>query len=112
MMVLLLHLTVGSVDIACANHEESAASQPVDSNANQHSNHPDEPEHHGTHQHHHGELPGGQPCCSAMASCSLTIATSPAETNRELHSRHERPNSHMFGALSWSTTPDPPPPRA
>ena len=110
MLLLFLHLAVGGTDLACANHNGgSAASQSAAAMVDHHAGHPGE-----SRQHHHQSdtAPIGQPCCSAMASCSLTIATLRADGTEGIASRRHRPTSRDLAALSWATTPDTPPPRA
>ena len=110
MLLLFLHLAVGGTDLACANHSAaSAASQSAAAMVDHHAGHPGE-----SRQHHHQSdtAPIGQPCCSAMASCSLTIATLRADGTEGIASRRQRPTSRDLAALSWATTPDTPPPRA
>jgi len=110
MLLLFLHLAVGGTDLACANHSgEPAASQPVATMVDHHAGHPAESRQH----HHQGDTaPISQPCCSAMASCSLTIATLRADGTEGIASRREPPTSRDLTALSWASTPDTPPPRA
>jgi hypothetical protein len=112
MMFLFLHLSVGNKDLECANHSADSASTMagMDMHAG---NHPADAqtEHHQA-GHHDGRSTGDQPCCSAMASCSLSIAASDLESSLEELAFNARPLGREHSALVRVTAPETPPPRA
>jgi len=113
MMLLLLHLTMGSSDFVCAKHgPESTMTMPA---ASAHM------VHHQNTSHGPQDVEGSEggkrsipqnPCCSAMASCSVSVAATPTADSSPRRVRRVVPPSTSHYALSRVVAPETPPPRA
>ena len=112
MMFLFLHLAVRSKDLECANHRADAVSTMagMDMHAGHHQADHGQTERHQA-GHHDGQSAGDQPCCSAMASCSLSIAVAGTSTSLDELEYSARPLGRDHAALVRVTAPETPPPR-